>query len=279
MDKNEQLFLNFIEGLVKYSPKDFDEGMGTVYERIMINKYFRKLMKRYDIESVFEGPSDGITGVRGVNSLIFAKHGKNVTYYTPSKVEEENAKKNWDKVGNGVEVDIKQGQPLKFPFEDNTFDFVWNFCIAEHFSDPIALVKEMKRVSKKYVLIMNQNKYNIGTYPHVLYHRFMKQEWDHGDLKWMSFSGLNKMMKRNGLKIVEKGVIDVPIWPDTWDTPVRGFFKKGMGSVGGEWNWTFDKSFKEDHDLIKFSSIVEKLPIGRFLKLPLAHHLYVLARK
>ena len=40
MDKNEQLFLNFIEGLVKYSPKDFDEGMGTVYERIMINKYF-----------------------------------------------------------------------------------------------------------------------------------------------------------------------------------------------------------------------------------------------
>ena len=148
MDKNEQLFLNFVEGLVKYSPDDYDEGMGTVYERIMINDYFRKLIKKYDIQSVFEGPSDGITGVRGVNSLIFAKNGKKVVYYTPSKVEEEKAKEIWKNIGKGVTAEIKQGEPLKFPFEDDTFDLVWNFCIAEHFQDPIALVKEMKRVLK-----------------------------------------------------------------------------------------------------------------------------------
>jgi SAM-dependent methyltransferase len=280
MNENEKLFLNFVDGLVKYSPDDFDEGMGTVYERIMINNYFRELMKKYNIESVFEGPSDGITGVRGVNSLIFAKNGKRVTYYTPSELEFGKSKEIWKKIGNGLKnVEIKKGEPLKFPFKDNSFDLVWNFCIAEHFSDPVALVKEMKRISKKYVLIMNQNRYNIGTYPHVLYHRFMKQEWDHGDLKWMSFSGLNKMINKNGLKVVEKGVIDVPIWPDTWDTPVRGFFKKGMSSVGKKWDWSFDKSLDEENGMIKFSSIVEKLPIGRFLKLPLAHHLYVLAEK
>ena len=279
MDKNERLFLNFVEGLVKYSPKDYDEGMGTVYERIMIHDYFMKLMKKYDIQSVFEGPSDGITGVRGVNSLIFAKKGKRVVYYTPSKVEENKAKDIWENIGKGTTIEIKHGEPLKFPFEDNSFDLVWNFCIVEHFQNPVALVKEMKRISKKFVLIMNQNRYNIGTYPHVLYHRFRKQEWDHGDLKWMSFSGLNKMVKRNSLKVVERGVIDVPIWPDTWDTPVRGLFKSGMKVVGKEWDWDFEKSLNSNNGMIKISSIVEKLPIGRFLKLPLAHHLYVLARK
>ncbi len=126
---------------------------------------------------------------------------------------------------------------------------------------------------------MNQNRYNIGTYPHVFYHRFKRQEWDHGDLKWMSFSGLNKMIKKNNLKIVEKGVIDVPIWPDTWDTPIRGIFKGGMKAIGKDWDWDFERSFNSKNSLIKFSSIVEKLPIGRFLKLPLAHHLYFLARK
>lgn len=279
MDENERLFLGFVEGLVDYSPKDFDEGMGTVYERIMINKYFEKLIKKYDIKNVFEGPSDGITGVRGVNSFMFAKNGKDVTFFTPSKREEKQVIETWSKVGKGLKVKIKSGEPLKFPFEDNSFDLVWNFCVAEHFKDPVALVKEMKRISRRYVLIMTQNVYNVGTYPHVAYHKIKKQEWNHGDLRWMSFAGINKMIKENNLKIIEKNVVDVPIWPDTWDVPVRGIFKKGMKNVGGEWNWTFDKAFEKENKMIKFSSIVEKMPIGRFLKLPLAHHLYVLAEK
>ncbi len=282
MSDDEKLFMGFIEGLVDYAPRDYDEGFGTVYERYVMEKYLRDLKRRLNIESVFEGPSDGITGIRGINSYPFADEGCEVTYYTPSKREEEYTKTAWNLISPDSRVTIKTGKPLSFPFEDDSFDLSWNFCILEHLKNPVALASEMVRVSKRYVLFMTQNVFNIGTFPHVIYHLLYRKPWDHGMLRWMSFGGIKKIVSKLELNIIEEGVIDVPPWPDTWDMPVRGFFKKGMESIGESWNWSTLTSLAKDskpNPLIRRVELFEKLPLPTALKLPFAHHLYVLCEK
>ncbi|MFH1786552.1 MAG: class I SAM-dependent methyltransferase, partial [archaeon] len=280
--KDERLFTHFIEGLVKYAPKDYDEGLGTVYERYVMDKYLRGIKRKYEISSVLEGPSDGITGIRGINSLPFAEEGANVTYLTPSTNEIAYVSKALKDLNSNAKIEIKKGGPLKFPFKDNTFDLTWNFCIIEHFMNPYPLVEEMARVSGKYVLLMNQNKYNVGTYPHILYHKLKKQEWDHGSLKWMSVAGLKKLARHANLEVLEKGVIDVPLWPDTWDMPVRGIFKRVVGRFGKKWEWSTMTTLKKKEHIppaLKFFEKVENLPVPDFVKLPITHHLYLLCKK
>ena len=171
------------------------------------------------------------------------------------------------------------GRPFSFPFEDHSFDLSWNFCIVEHLKDPIVLADEMKRVSENYVLFMTQNFYNIGTIPHLLYHIYQWQGWNHGSFSWMTFSGIKKIARKLELTVIEEGVIDVPPWPDTWDMPVRGVFKRGMESAGKSWNWSTLTSLakgSEPSPLIKKVEYFERLPLPKMLKLPFTHHLYVL---
>jgi ubiquinone/menaquinone biosynthesis C-methylase UbiE len=47
-------------------------------------------------------------------------------------------------------VHVEKGDILKgLPFEDNTFDLVYSDGLLEHFTDPLPIIKELSRVSKK----------------------------------------------------------------------------------------------------------------------------------
>ncbi|MEM3587219.1 MAG: methyltransferase domain-containing protein [Candidatus Jordarchaeaceae archaeon] len=284
-DKNQELFLGFVEGLVNYAPEDMDEGFGTFYERFMMNQFLKKLVKRYKFKSIFEGPSDGITGIRGINSFPMVEEGCELVYYTPSEREKELVVETWEKIrkitNKRLEVKICHGPPLNFPFENNYFDLVWNFCIMEHFYNPLLLLEEMRRISKKYVLIMTQNVWNIGTLPHIIYHKIIRKPWDHGNVKWMSFNGIEKLIEKVDLEIIEKGMLDIPIWPDTWDVPIRGLFKKVLSSRGRSWNWNIlsDVSMKKEYPLIRLGAILEYGSLPKTIKLLWTHHLYVLCGK
>jgi hypothetical protein len=47
--------------------EDFDEGLGTTYERFILHRYFEKIQSTCSIESVLEVPSFGMTGISGIN--------------------------------------------------------------------------------------------------------------------------------------------------------------------------------------------------------------------
>ena len=52
-----------------------DEGMGTAYERYALNKFLDDFIKRYKIESVIEVPANGVMGIPGLKSMLFAMAG------------------------------------------------------------------------------------------------------------------------------------------------------------------------------------------------------------
>ena len=58
---------------------DYDEGLGLVYERFVLNDFLDDLRRRHGIKTVLEAPLYGMAGVSGINDVIFARNGVSVT--------------------------------------------------------------------------------------------------------------------------------------------------------------------------------------------------------
>jgi len=54
---------------------------------------------------------------------------------------------------NGVEGEVIRAVGEHLPFKDNSFDIVTSFSVLEHVQDPLKVIDEMLRVSKKFVYI------------------------------------------------------------------------------------------------------------------------------
>lgn len=55
------------------------------------------------------------------------------------------------------DLNIKKGDIYKLPYKDNSFDLVLCTEVLEHLSDPKKAYKELRRVSRKYVLLSVPN--------------------------------------------------------------------------------------------------------------------------
>ena len=68
---------------------DYNEGLGLVYERFVLNDFLAALVERHDIKSVLEAPLYGMAGVSGINDVVFARAGAAVTMVddTPERLE------------------------------------------------------------------------------------------------------------------------------------------------------------------------------------------------
>ncbi len=67
---------------------DYNEGLGLVYERFILNDFLDNLRRRYDIRNVLEAPLYGMAGVSGINDVVFARAGVPVTMVddTPERI-------------------------------------------------------------------------------------------------------------------------------------------------------------------------------------------------
>jgi ubiquinone/menaquinone biosynthesis C-methylase UbiE len=170
-----------------------------------------------------------------------------------------------------------------FPFADNSFDLVWNYCMFEHFNDVDKLLEEMKRVSRKYILLVTQNSYNYGYPIHRLYHWSNRQRWDHGSSQMMKLGNLKRLFREHGLKISINGCVDVPPFFDTFDMHTRGkikFFMKGQSKE----KWFWSSLQKEDMERLSQDKTIARLQsFERSLKGPFrylfAHHFFLLGVK
>jgi SAM-dependent methyltransferase len=277
--------VRFVERNVRIAPRDMDEGIGTVYERILIDEFLRRLQTNHGITAVLESPADGVTGVPGVMSLEFARNGASVTLTNPVPAMLDCAREAWERVDLIEHLRLVPCEVDATPFDDNSFDLVWNYCMFERFANPNPLVAEMKRVSRRYVMLMTQNFYNFGTPFHKVYHAMSGMEWDHGYGSQMTMAAIRRAVLEQGLQIEEEGEIDIPPWLDTWDMPLRGALKQMLAAVGKKWEWKIDSENNgaeagqpSSSKMISFFRGVE-LTLPRWFRRYQAHHLYILARK
>lgn len=206
MKKND-----IIRDLQKYYPL-FNEGYGTEYERFALNKFVLNTVNKYKISTVLEMPANGVMGIPGLKSMIFARVGCDVTVSHPSREFLDDAKKIWDCFG--LEAEFVQSPWINSVFAKDSFDLVWNFCVYEHFDNPRDVIREMLRVTRKNILLEIQNVHNIGLPLHRSYHVLRNEPWDHGDMQSMDLSNLTNVIAEFHAGLLESGATDMPPWPD-----------------------------------------------------------------
>jgi SAM-dependent methyltransferase len=286
--RDREVMLQFIERNVSVAPRDLDEGIGTVYERVVIDDYLRQLQTTRDIHTVLENPADGVTGVPGLMSLEFARNGGEVWLANPSQNMLDGARSVWEREGLVNRGHFTKCEVDGTPFDNDSFDLVWNYCMFERFGDPAPLVAEMKRVSKRYVMLMTQNVFNLGTVFHKIYHAMEHQDWDHGHDGQMTMPAIRRALRQQGMHIELEGTVDVPPWLDTWDMPLRGELKQLLAHIGARWQWRMEPTSVSESSSARTKNSVPRTigfvrevenSLPTWFRLFQAHHLYILARK
>jgi len=266
---------------------DFNEGLGVVYERFMLNGYFERLMRREWIGSVLEAPLFGMAGVSGINSVCFAEKGCRVTLMDDDAERLEGIRRIWQRLAAPVDLRLAHGFHV-LPFEDAKFDLVWNFAALWHVQDVPDLLREMVRVSRKLVFVSMPNRYQVGYL--LRKHLLDKDFFDRVDESWVSIRRIKKQLLASGARIVDEGVLDVPPWPDTCMPAGEFLSRLGIRSTrlqkwfsdDAGWQWsTMDYYTGADPSLrerVEKYAWLDKAALPWTVKSVWAHHHYVLAR-
>lgn len=187
------------------------EGLGSSYERIILNDMLFKYIQAFNISSILETPSFGFTGLSGINTLALALQGASVSLEDHNERRIELISKLWQSLNIPLKTKYNQDY-LHLDYPDNSFDMGFNFSAMWFTKDIDAFLKEFGRVCSKLIIICIPNRKGIGfrmqikDYKPELYPDLHPQHIDP--------SSISQVMAKNGWKLVESEFIDCPLWPD-----------------------------------------------------------------
>lgn len=267
---------------------DYDEGLGLVYERFVLNDFLIELAQAHSVQTVLEAPLYGMAGVSGINSVALAREGKEVTLVDDNAERLCGIQRIWTgDLGLSANLVRVSAQDWgKLPFPDGAFDLAWEWAALWHIGDPAGLLRELARVSRNLVLVAMPNSLQFGYWMRkwVLEREFFV---DH-DETWTRMSRIKTVLRQAGLDIIGEGVLDVPPWPDTVMPASEVLERLGIRSerlrkqfTGEGWEWnTMAYYMGDEPDLrqrvMKYAWL-DHAPLPWQMKTVWAHHRYILA--
>ncbi|MDD5772159.1 MAG: methyltransferase domain-containing protein [bacterium] len=264
--------------------RKFDDGLGAFYGRIAPITLLENLAKKNKLNSLLELNAVYIAHTPGFTSNMLTQDNFKAGVMVNSQDYDETVSA-WKEVGLYDKACIVKGDDdTHTPFKDNEYDIVWNHSVFEKHANPEALVLEMKRISKKFVINFVYNYNNLGVKLHHWQHSLEKQEWDHGEILQSRMKTLTGVYKKCGLKIVETGGVDVPPWLCTLDLEIGGGRTYLRNIIEGDekkakgWVWsTVDPDARNNIFANTFLNWEFSFP--RWFKVLMAHHLYCIGEK
>ncbi len=266
---------------------DYNEGLGLVYERFVLNDFLLNLKGRYGFANVIEAPLFGMAGVSGINSVALARIKTPVTLVDDNAERLAGVQRIWGELNLPAQFACIDDW-AQLPFPDNSFELAWNWAAIWHLKDPAALLRELVRVSNKLVFVAVPNPVQIGyqVRKRIVEPEFVKEI----DERWTNIGLVRRTLEGLGIKILEQGVLDTPPWPDTV-MPASQLLarlgirsKKLQGRFQGEgWRWsTMDYYLGHDTSLyprvMKYARL-EKWRLPWRIKQIWSHHRWVLGWK
>jgi hypothetical protein len=258
-------------------PRIEREPFGITYDRLRLDKTFKKLVRRHSLRTALELPAGGAKAMPGIYSLALARHGVDVTLFNP----EDQGLAVWDRLGLSYDV-TKADDPRETGLDDGAFDLVWNFVTVGFEPDFDRIIAEMARVSDRYVMTVHCNGFNYGYPWHRFLHWALKLEWNHGETAYFFPKNVRGAYREAGLKPIGFGLFDMPWWPDP-----PGFRDVRLHLSGGdvveelEWTAPIEDVYQngEVHPGLKLLSFIEDLPVPQLIRWPFSHLFYVLGEK
>ena len=273
---------------------DYNEGLGLVYERLVLNDYLDRIVSQHNIHTVLEAPIFGMAGVSGINSVRLAQRGCAVTLVDDNAERLRGIERIWGELCLRATF-VHHADFTRLPFDDHAFDLAWEWAALWYLPNAEALLCELARVSRKLVLVAMPNRVQIG---YLLRKYLLERDFvNYVDEGWADIHRIKRVLRGSkpvlsvveGLEIVEEGVLDVPPWPDTVMPAAQVLQRLGIRSKkldarfsGAGWNWsTMDYYLGRRPDLkalIDRYTFLERAPIPWQIKAIWAHHRYVLAQ-
>jgi SAM-dependent methyltransferase len=263
---------------------DHNEGLGVVYERLVLNDYLDRLVDRYAIESVLEAPLYGMAGVSGINSVQLARRGCRVTLVDWEGERLAGVQRIWQSLRLPVHC-LRHADFTRLPFEDGAFDMAWEWAGLWYLPDAAGLLRELVRVSRKIVFVAMPNPIQVG---YLLRKYAIERDFFRAvDERWTHMGAVKRVLRDAGAQLVEEGVMDVPPWPDTVMPAAEVLKRLGISSrrlsdqfSGQRWAWsTMAYYLGEQPDLrervLKYAWL-DRVRLPWQIKLIWAHHWYVL---
>jgi hypothetical protein len=252
------------------------EAWGVDYERFALGKLLGRLTGKYHITTVAELPAFGAKAMPSIYSLGFGMAGANVTLINGN----ENYRNQWESLGIQEKADfVKVADLHNTSLPDKSYDFVWNFAYIPTDEHPDKLLTEMKRLSKKYVALFSVNGGNVGYYVHSALHKINKIPWTHGDKKLNYMRNITALMRQNGLRVIKKGYVDTPIWPDSLGFRDMRLHRNNITFDNTQWESPYVKMMRDNSikGWMKAVYIWERIPMIPVIKTLYSHILYTIA--
>ena len=253
------------------------EPYGVEYERFALQKLFSHLKTKYSIETVAEIPAIGAKAMPSLYSVGWALAGCEVTLING----ERDVLKSWEYMGLGDKlkfIEVEKIEQTELP--GNQFDLVWNLNFLPAHPRQDELLREMKRLSKRYMFFIHVNGYNVGFPFHRFAHRLHRIPWTHGDVRFNKPRQLKKIVRGKGYEIIELGVVDCPYWPDSLGFRDIRLHKLGNQAQKISWKSRYIEWVKSNSypPWLWRVYLLEKLPIPVWMKYPYAHLFYVIIK-
>ncbi len=263
---------------------DWNEGLGVVYERFILNDYLDEIIDQHSLKTVLEAPLYGMAGVSGINSVRLAERGCDVTLVDDNRERLAGVEKIWDALNLPARFMLHYDF-AHLPFPDNHFDMTWEWAGLWYLPNAYALLNELVRVSRKLVFVAMPNNIQVGYQmrKYVIDRDFFPTV----DERWVQMSRIKKTLKAAEVSFIDEGVLDVPPWPDTVMPAAEVLKRLGIKSkkldaqfTGEGWTWnTMAYYLNEQPNLrervMKYAWL-DHAPIPWQLKTIWAHHRYVL---
>lgn len=265
---------------------DWDEGLGVVYERFVLNDYLDRLVDRYQLQTVLEAPLYGMAGVSGINSVRLAERGCAVTLVDNNRERLDGITRIWERLQLPATLLYHQDFD-RLPFADDSFDLAWEWAGLWYLPDAGALLRELARVSRRLVFVAMPNNLQVG----YLLRKYVidRDFFPTVDEKWVQMGRIKKTLRAAGVEFIEEGVLDVPPWPDTVMPAAEVLKRLGIASQklenrfsGDNWSWsTMAYYLGQQPDLrervMKYAWL-DHAPLPWQLKTIWAHHRYLLGQ-
>ncbi|MCB0195252.1 MAG: class I SAM-dependent methyltransferase [Anaerolineae bacterium] len=273
-----------VEPVWKKYLTDWNEGLGVVYERFVLNDYLDQLVDTHHLQTVLEAPVYGMAGVSGINSVRLAERGCDVTLVGNNRERLEGIRNIWERLKLPAKF-VRQPDLKQLPFADNHFDLTWEWAGLWYLPDAEQLLKELVRTSRKLVFVAMPNNIQVG---YLLRKYVIDQDFFTTiDERWVDISRIKKILTDSGVLIIDEGVLDVPPWPDTVMPAAEVLKRLGINSkklnnqfTGEGWTWSTMAYYlgeqPELREQVMKYAWLDHAPIPWQLKTIWAHHRYVL---
>ncbi|MCB5287044.1 MAG: class I SAM-dependent methyltransferase, partial [Candidatus Cloacimonetes bacterium] len=187
------------------------EGLGSSYERIILNSLLMLLYKAGKYESALEAPCFGFTGISGINLVALAQKGCQVLLEDHDSQRSALIRKTWQQLDLPLQIRLNPGYS-RLDYADKSVDFGFNFSALWFVQNLPEFIAEFCRVIRKNILICVPNRDGIGFkgqlkgYSPEKYPDLHPEHIDPKSIVWL--------MQKQGWNLVKQGYIDCPPWPD-----------------------------------------------------------------